>query len=152
MAAVLGLAADPPASYQRYVDAVTEMPASPVVRTDAAVSVPETEERRVHFKQRLSPEQRELVAYLPDECFELLREAGRDRSGYVMVSEHMGGMSIETNERNFVEEGNPRSEAKWRRVVRELMTRGLLEQTDSNGEIFRVTDSGYQVLDLLKES
>ncbi len=99
---------------------------------------------------RLSPDERDLLAGLSTEARELLAEAGKDNNGTVLMTETMGGMSVETNERNFVERGNARSEARGRRIVQELVQRGLLEQRDDNGEVFSITDDGFRVLDLLR--
>lgn len=96
------------------------------------------------------PMERAEVAKLSDEAKQLLREAAADRNGTVLVVETMGGTSVETNERNFVDRGNARSEARWRGVVRELVARSFLEQRDLNGEVFSITDEGYRVADLLQ--
>jgi hypothetical protein len=87
---------------------------------------------------------------LPEEGRQLLKEATKDRNGTVLMTETMGGLSIETNGRDFVSKGNTRSEAQWRRAIRELAERGLLEQRDARGEVFSITDEGYRVGDLLE--
>jgi hypothetical protein len=99
--------------------------------------------------QTFSSGDRDLLAGLPEEAIELIREASRDRNATVLMVETMGGMSVETNERSFTERGNARSEARWRRAVQELVEHGLLEQRDRNGEVFSVTDDGFRVVDLL---
>jgi hypothetical protein len=100
--------------------------------------------------RRLTPEDRDLVANLPVEARDLIRAAATDRHGTVLMTQTLGGMSVETNERDFVERGNARSEAQWRRAVQELVQRGWLEQRDYNGEVFSVTDEGFRVADLLE--
>lgn len=92
-----------------------------------------------------------MVTGLPDEAKQLLCEAALDRNGTVLMVETMGGMSVETNERDFVERGNARSEAHWRHVMEELVGLGLLAQRDRNGEVFSVTDQGYKAADLLNQ-
>lgn len=77
----------------------------------------------------------------------LLGEAAKDRTGTVLVTETFGGASVETNNRDFVERGTPRSEALWRQAVRDLVAEGYLEQRDLKGEVFSVTASGYRVGD-----
>ena len=86
---------------------------------------------------------------LPEESRQLLKEATRDRNGTVLMTDTMGGLSVETSGRDFVSKGNARSEAQWRRAIRELVERGLLEQRDARGEVFSITDEGYRVGDLL---
>jgi hypothetical protein len=98
----------------------------------------------------LPPDERDMLANLPDEARQLLAAAVADRNGTVLMTETMGGMSVETNERDFVDRGNARSEARWRRAVQELLQRGWLEQRDHNGEVFSVTDEGFRAADLLQ--
>lgn len=145
LANVLQITPEPVASYQRYVDAISKLvPDSDANETRDHVAL---DNSTSNFRRTSSHDDNTVAAGLSRESRELLQEAGRDRNGFVLVLEHLGGMSIETNERNFVEQGNPRSEAKWRRAVRELDASGLLEATDSGGETFRLTDLGYRVLD-----
>ena len=100
--------------------------------------------------RRLSAEDRDMLANLPEEARQLLQAAAADRNGTVLMTETMGGMSVETSERDFVDRGNARSEARWRRAVQELLQRGWLEQRDHNGEVFSVTDEGFRAADLLR--
>jgi hypothetical protein len=86
---------------------------------------------------------------LSEETRQLLKEATRDRNGTVLMTDTMGGLSVETNGRDFVSKGDARSEAQWRRAVQELSQRGLLERRDARGEVFSITDEGYRVGDLL---
>jgi hypothetical protein len=63
----------------------------------------------------------------------------------------LSGRVIQTNNRGFVEEGNPRSEARWQGAVDELHDLGLIEDRAHSGEAFFVTDGGYQVADNLRQ-
>src|SRR5262249_51704961 len=47
---------------------------------------------------------------LPEESRQLLKEATRDQNGTVLMTETMGGLSVETNGQDFVSKGNARSE------------------------------------------
>jgi hypothetical protein len=82
---------------------------------------------------------------------DLLIEASSDRQGAVMGIQSMGGYSVQTNNRSFVEGGDVRSEAQWRRAVAELANAGLIEDRAGTREVFFVTDDGYRVADLLKQ-
>ncbi len=62
----------------------------------------------------------------------------------------MEGSSVQTNDRNFAERGNSRSEAQWRGAVAELSKLRLLEDRAGKREVF-VTDEGYRIADLLKQ-
>jgi hypothetical protein len=89
------------------------------------------------------------VPELTREAQELLREAVAG-DGDVMVIHWMGGSAVQANKKNFVEGGNPRSQAIWEGAVQELVNEGLLDPVGYKGEIFRVTRRGYEVADLLK--
>jgi hypothetical protein len=69
-----------------------------------------------------------------------------------MSLQTMEGISVQTNGRNFTERGNSRSEAQWTGAIRELSRRRLVEDRAGKGEVFFVTDEGYQVADLLKNA
>lgn len=98
----------------------------------------------------LTLQERDDIGALPDEARQLLVEAGSDHDGTVLVLETFGGTTISTNNKEFGERGDPRAEARWKRAVRGLLGQGLLEQRDSEGQVFSVTDEGYRVVDLLK--
>ena len=75
----------------------------------------------------------------------LLVEASRDRNGTVLTTQTFGGLSVETNGRDFVDQKREaRTEARWRRAVREPAASGLLEERDREGQVFSVTDHGFQ--------
>ena len=75
---------------------------------------------------------------------DLLIEAVQDPQGVIMRMATLGGTYVKTNNRDFIEQGNPRSEAKWRAAVDELIYLGLVEDRAGRGEIFNVTDTGYR--------
>lgn len=102
-----------------------------------------------HGRPNLGPPVLGVMAKLSEEARQLLRAAAADRNGTVLMTETMGGMSVEANERNFIERGDPRSEARWRRVFTELVELGLLAQRDFEGEVFSVTDEGYRAADAM---
>jgi hypothetical protein len=84
---------------------------------------------------------------LSKDAQELLLESSRDQYGYVMSISSMDGFDIQTNNRSFVETGNPRSEAKWKQAVQELERNGLVErQSDS---VLQITNDGYKMADKL---
>jgi hypothetical protein len=82
---------------------------------------------------------------------ELLVEASKDGQGVVMSLQTLAGSSVQTNGRNFAEQGNARSEAQWRGAVAELSKLGLLEDRAGKDEVFFVTDEGYRVAEILKQ-
>ena len=63
---------------------------------------------------------------LSAEARDLLIEATNDDSGIIMVTDTLGGMSIQTNRKPFGETGDPRSEATWKGAIDDLVKAGFL--------------------------
>jgi hypothetical protein len=97
----------------------------------------------------LTPAAEEVPA-LSEAARELLLEATHDAGGAITQIGTMGGMHVQTNRRDFVEQGSVRSAARWRGAVGELQHHGLIEDRAGKGEVFFLTDAGYQVGDLLR--
>jgi len=87
---------------------------------------------------------------LSEAARELLLEATQDPAGAILQIGTMGGMHVQTNQRDFVEGGDVRSAARWRGAVGELQNQGLGEDRAGKGEVFFMTDAGYRVGDLLR--
>jgi hypothetical protein len=87
---------------------------------------------------------------LSDQARELLVEAAVDRNGRVLSLATLTGRHLETNQKEFIEQGNPRSEARWLAALRELVGEGFLEPRGTKGEVFVVTADGYRVADGLR--
>ena len=94
---------------------------------------------------------RRTTVQLGDAATELLIAASEDQHGTVMVLNHLGGMDIQTNSRNFITERNARIESLWKDAVQELVGYGLLEDRGYKGEVFRVTTQGYDAADQIKK-
>jgi hypothetical protein len=88
--------------------------------------------------QRLSKEARSLLA-----------AASKDRQGAILNLRAMDGSSVQTNGTNFVERGNPRSEALWRSAVQELERGGYIEDRKGKGEVYFLTSPGYDIAELI---
>lgn len=83
------------------------------------------------------------------EATELLASAASSRDGMVMQINSLQGLYIQANDRNHVEIGDPRSEARWRGALRELLDAGCLEDRLGVGELFNVTETGYRASSIL---
>jgi hypothetical protein len=88
---------------------------------------------------------------LSEAARELLLEAAKDKSGTIMCVGTMQGRVIQTNNRGFVERGDPRSEARWKGAIDELRQLTLIQDRGHKGEVFFVTDRGYRVADHLSQ-
>lgn len=98
---------------------------------------------------RLVRTRSKLSAQLSSDAAELLAEAAKDEAGMILRIETFGGLEISTHDRNFIEEKNARSEARWEEALAELVSRGLISDKGGKGEIFGITNLGYQMADSL---
>ena len=86
---------------------------------------------------------------LSAEAEELLLASSEDEGGIVMCSRTLRGLAVSTNNRCFSER-SPRSEARWKAAVEELVALGLLEPRGERGEVFGLTDAGYEAADHIR--
>jgi hypothetical protein len=94
--------------------------------------------------------QEDEIPPLSSEAQELLLECSQDQGGIVMRISTIGGLLVQTNGKNLVERGDPRSEARWRAAVDELVAQELLERRGYKDEVFGMTNTGYEVADILR--
>ncbi|MBO2654670.1 DUF4062 domain-containing protein [Shewanella algae] len=87
---------------------------------------------------------------LSDESRVLLKEASQDRNGTVMHLRHLGGTNIQTNSKNFIESNERREVARWEAAIEELVSKELLIERGYKGEIFEITNLGYQIADMIE--
>lgn len=85
---------------------------------------------------------------ISDSAKELLVEASSDKSGIIMKLVTLGGSHVQTNGREFVIHGDARSEAKWRGAISELEVVGYVEDRSGKGEVYFMTDEGFQAADI----
>ena len=81
----------------------------------------------------------------------LLMEAASSRDRTVMKFRTQAGLYVQANGKQFVQKGDPRSEATWEEAIEELCAHEMLRQTDAKGQVFSVTGQGYKLADLLRE-
>ncbi|MGI2125719.1 hypothetical protein [Shewanella oncorhynchi] len=89
---------------------------------------------------------------LTPDAKELLIEASNDSGGDIIKLAYLGGATLKTNGRNFLSDGTAREKAKWEAALNYLVEEGLVEGVGYKGEIFRVTHSGFQLADQLKNA
>ncbi len=89
---------------------------------------------------------------LPDlspEARVLLKEASQDRGGMIIHARYIGGTSIQTNEKNLIPSNERREIAKWEQALEELKAKDLVVDRGHTGEVFEITNLGYQVADMI---
>jgi len=87
---------------------------------------------------------------LSEEGKTLIVEASESKDGIIMKLAVLGGPMIQTNSKQFIEKGNPRSRAAWESAINELVSLGLLDEKGYKGEIFNVTHEGYSIAERLR--
>jgi hypothetical protein len=86
---------------------------------------------------------------LTTEAQQLLADAAHTTNGVVMMLSSLDGLSIQTDDTVFSAGGDSREEAIWRSALQLLHSRGLVEDRTGKGELFYVTQHGYDVAELL---
>jgi hypothetical protein len=84
---------------------------------------------------------------LSDESKQLLKDASLDKNGMILKIRTISGLEIGTNGKNFVDDSDPRSEAKWESAMQELLNNVLIQDRGSKGEVFGLTNFGYKIAD-----
>lgn len=87
---------------------------------------------------------------LSDESRLLLKEASQDRNGTVVRLRHLGGTDVQTNGKNYIESNERREVARWEAAIEELVEKELLIERGHKGEIYEITNLGYQIADMIE--
>lgn len=87
---------------------------------------------------------------LTNEAKILLKEASRDRNGTIIHLRHLGGTNLQTNGKNFIDSNERREVARWESALNELHEKGLLVERGNKGEIYEISNLGYQVADMIQ--
>ncbi len=101
----------------------------------------------------ISPISNEEIAKLFDEiqlselALELLTEATQDISGQLIKTYTLEGLSISTNNCDFARNKTAREIASLESAFNELIENGYITSLSSKGEIYKVTQKGYDFLE-----
>ena len=80
----------------------------------------------------------------------LLQQAASE-DGIITKIRTFGGTFIGTTSKQFVENGSDnRQVARWEHALNQLIHAGMVQQTDSKGEVFGVTHFGYQIIERIE--
>jgi hypothetical protein len=94
-------------------------------------------------------ESRTQLPSLSPEARVLLKEASQDRGGTIIYAKFIGGTAIQTNGKNLIPSKERREVAKWEQALEELMSMDLVVDSGHKGEVFEITNLGYQVADMI---
>ncbi len=90
------------------------------------------------------------IPHLSDEAKILLKEASMDNHGTILHVRYLGGTDIQTNGKNLITKRDHRHVAKWEEALKELLNAHLIVARGYKGEIFEVSDMGYQIADMIE--
>lgn len=90
------------------------------------------------------------IPELSDFARQLLLEASQDQHGQILKTITSSGFFVQTNGKNLAARPDARTEAKWEGALRQLVENGLIDG-GPRGEIFTVTDRGYEIADIIRE-
>lgn len=79
----------------------------------------------------------------------LLKEASTDPHGVILHARYIGGTAIQTNGKNLIPSKERREVAKWEQALEELTEKDLVVARGHKGEMFEVTNLGYQIADMI---
>ena len=82
---------------------------------------------------------------LSEEAEKILKAAEKDTRGAVIISKDLEGVTVQAGGDEMNKAGVRREEAKMTSAVKELIIKGLLEQTGA--DIYQITESGYSFLE-----
>lgn len=87
---------------------------------------------------------------ITDEAKVLLKEASRDKNGTILYLRHFGGTNIQTNSKNLIDSNEAREVALWEGALQELVEKGLVTERGQKGQVFNITNEGYQIADMIE--
>lgn len=86
---------------------------------------------------------------LSSEARLMLKEASSDPHGIILHVRHMGGTDIQINGKNIIPSNERREVAKWEQALEELLNKALIVARGQKGEVFEVSNLGYQIADMI---
>jgi hypothetical protein len=90
---------------------------------------------------------------LSKEAQRLLIEAAKSEDGTILKIRTMQGLIVQANDKNYVRENDPRSEAIWEDALKQLEENSFVEDRGYKGEVFSITRKGFDYADkLMKEN
>jgi hypothetical protein len=87
---------------------------------------------------------------LTSEARTLLKEASLDRHGHILYLRVTEGTHVQVNGKDIVAGNERREVAKWEAAIEELLNNQLIKAVGHKGEIFELTNLGYQVADMIE--
>jgi hypothetical protein len=78
-----------------------------------------------------------------------LKKASQDPHGTIVYVRYIGGTDIQTNGKNVIPSSERREVANWEQALEELAAQELVVARGHKGELFEVSNLGYQIADMI---
>jgi len=91
------------------------------------------------------------MSKLSSKALQLLVQASKSSDGHIRRVRTIAGLSINTDNQQFVTQQDTKSEASWQAALNDLWKAGLVEPTGAFYEVFRITRQGYEQAEKLSE-
>ena len=114
----------------------------------AVIALSAQESTAADWNQQQALKLTEPTTLTPD-AQKILLDASRDTSRSIVKVRTVAGLLVQTNDKDFADSGNARSEALWEQVIHELVEHGFIEDATGVDRVFRVTNSGFECADNL---
>lgn len=85
-----------------------------------------------------------VYSNLSSEADKMLKTAANDPSGMIMRISNLSAILVQAGETVMNENSTQRESAKWIDALQELVRMGFVEQSNSKGDLFRITNAGYK--------
>jgi len=89
------------------------------------------------------------IPNLSKEAKILLKEGYKDSQGNILYLPTLSKTVIATNNKDFVDDNNPRTEAIWTAAVEELESEHLIADRGHKREVFGITKRGYEIAEII---
>lgn len=97
------------------------------------------------------PSRRKGEVQLSFEAATLLSAAAPE-DGSIAYRNYIGGSALYAGGQNLLDDDSPRAKAKWEAAIRELEANGLIKDMNGKGEMFQLTQAGYDAVEKPSES
>ena len=91
----------------------------------------------------------EIRHNLSNEAKSMLKMAAQSASGDIMKVSYVGGFAFQIAGQQLNEDYSPRTKAKWESALNQLLNFELIQPLGYLGQIYQVTELGFQIADRL---
>ncbi len=86
---------------------------------------------------------------LSQTAVEILIAAAKSRDGTILLLRSFGGSALQVDGKDLLEDGQPRTFARYENGLEELLSEGLVQTRGHKGYLFQITHPGYVLADEL---